>query len=116
MTSDKTQKSRACVWHNTGVEASQIVSGQLTPLTIDSDDLILTRLKDGSIVCFLDQCGHQPVRLSEFGEIRDDVVMCHAHGACFNMAGSGAAMNFPARHGLVSWKAEVQDGVVVVSK
>lgn len=70
--------------------------GQIVARSLGGQDLILVRIK-GQLLCFLDQCAHQPVKLSEFGEMRDGVLVCHAHGGGFDLQRGGLVLCGPPR-------------------
>lgn len=66
---------------------------------------------NGSPLCFNDECAHQPVKLSEFGELGPGgYLMCHAHGACFDLKNGGLPLCFPATEALTEWKTRVVGG------
>jgi nitrite reductase/ring-hydroxylating ferredoxin subunit len=66
------------------------------------------------VVCFLDQCAHQPVKLSEFGEIRSRVLVCHAHGGGFDLARGGKVLCGPPKEPLKGFKCREENGEVTV--
>lgn len=66
-----------------------------------------------SVTCFLDRCSHQDVRLSEFGELRHDHIVCYAHGAEFSPE-TGQHLCPPATCGLVRFPVQTKNNTVWV--
>ena len=87
--------------------------GVLVARSIAGVDVIFARVA-GRMVCFLDQCAHQPVKLSEFGEIRSGVLVCHAHGGGFDLAGGGKVLCGPPKEPLKAFKCLEENGEVTV--
>ncbi len=86
---------------------SNFPRGVIVPCQLGTRSLIVVHLGD-SFYCFNDECAHQPVKLSEFGELGSSgVLLCHAHGACFDLRNGGLPLCFPAEESLVSWKTRV---------
>lgn len=67
----------------------------------------------GIISCFKDQCGHQPVKLSEFGQIQEGQIQCHAHGARFDCQ-NGSICRGPAFEPLKSYAVKEEQGKIYV--
>ena len=86
-------------WHRVG-SVDSLRLGSLYPLSLAGRDVVVVRTTDG-IFCFDDQCAHQPVRLSDFGEMDGCHVVCHAHGARFDLQGAGKPLCFPAVESIV---------------
>lgn len=81
--------------------------GQITGLELSGRSLIVIHWGE-AYFCFDDACSHQPVKLSEFGVLgQGGVLMCQAHGACFDTTKGGIPLCFPARDGLVARKTRV---------
>ena len=62
--------------------------------------------RNGNPRAFYDQCSHQAVTLSDFGEVQDDTILCNAHGAIFSLE-DGAPLKEPACQSLRSYTATV---------
>ena len=70
----------------------------------------------GHYLCFENKCAHQPVKLSEFGEVCQGRLVCHAHGAQFDLFDDGKPLCFPAVESLKSVLLKVAaDGVFIKS-
>ena len=87
---------------------SDLAEGAIHPIQVLGRELVLI-LKNRQVLCFTDQCSHQPVKLSEFGEIFGSQLVCHAHGARFDLCDQGKALCFPARADLEAWSVRVTD-------
>jgi nitrite reductase/ring-hydroxylating ferredoxin subunit len=93
---------------------ADFLEGQIVPRQLGGKDLILIRVQ-GQLMCFLDQCSHQPVKLSEFGEIREGVLVCHAHGGGFDLARGGMVLCGPPREPLKTFEChESQTESIVI--
>jgi nitrite reductase/ring-hydroxylating ferredoxin subunit len=66
----------------------------IIPFAHAAEDYILIRRGD-EVAAFVDLCSHQEIKLSEFGEIQQGVLICHAHGAAFDCH-DGKELCFPA--------------------
>lgn len=66
----------------------------IIPFSHSAEDYILIRRGD-EVTAFVDLCSHQEIKLSEFGEIQQGVLICHAHGAAFDCH-DGKELCFPA--------------------
>lgn len=66
----------------------------IIPFSQAAGDYILIRRGD-EVTAFVDLCSHQEIKLSEFGEIQQGVLICHAHGAAFDCY-DGKELCFPA--------------------
>jgi len=87
--------------------------GVLVARSIAGVEVIFARV-GGRVVCFLDQCAHQPVKLSEFGEIRSGVLVCHAHGGGFDLDRGGNVLCGPPKEPLKAFKCQEENGEVSV--
>lgn len=85
---------------------------QIVPFEIEEKPIVLVRMGD-KVMCYGDFCTHQDVKLSEFGEIEKDELVCWAHGAHFDVC-SGKALCYPATEALRSYSVKVEEGVVFV--
>lgn len=94
--------------------SDEFKDGLLTARVIDGLEVILTRV-DGRIVCFKDQCAHQPVKLSEFGEMREGVLVCHAHGAGFDLRAGGRVLCGPPKDPLIGYACDEVESQVFVT-
>ena len=92
---------------------SGLPNAQLTPFRIDGDDVVLWR-QGNAVRCFGDFCTHQDVKLSEFGEVEGDELVCYAHGARFGLE-DGRPLCFPAEEALKVYDVKVEDGAVFVA-
>jgi nitrite reductase/ring-hydroxylating ferredoxin subunit len=84
----------------------------IIPFSHRAEDYIVIRRGD-SVTAFIDLCSHQAIKLSEFGEIQQGVLVCHAHGAVFDCA-DGKELCFPATEPLQSIPTRISDGQVEV--
>ncbi|MCX6130314.1 MAG: Rieske (2Fe-2S) protein, partial [Proteobacteria bacterium] len=60
-----------------------IEMNKVLPYVVNDLSLVIVRTQE-TLAAFVDVCSHQTVKLSEFGEIQQGVLICHAHGAAFN--------------------------------
>lgn len=67
---------------------------EIIPFSHSRQDYIVIRRGD-EVTAFVDLCSHQEIKLSEFGEIQQGVLICHAHGAAFDCH-DGKELCFPA--------------------
>lgn len=65
------------------------------------------------VQCFLDQCSHQDIKLSEFGAFQDGEIICYAHGARF-CPKTGKGLCHPASQPLKSIPAKLEQGFLWV--
>ncbi len=94
--------------------AAEFLEGAIVPRTVSGVDVILIR-RLGQIQCYLDQCSHQPIKLSEFGEITAGRLVCHAHGGTFDLDSKGRVVCDPPVDALTSVEcAEVSGQVFVI--
>jgi nitrite reductase/ring-hydroxylating ferredoxin subunit len=74
----------------------------------------LVVLRHGSAVsCFYDQCSHQDVPLSLFGERQGHVLICQAHGAEFAIT-DGQPLTPPACKALTAYPVRVFEGWIEI--
>ncbi len=99
-------------WHLVGLVDSFLM-GVLTPLSLNERELVVVRTPEG-VYCFDDQCAHQPVRLSEFGEFYQGQVVCHAHGARFELGQGGKPLCFPAVDSITMHQTRIQEGQLFI--
>ena len=85
--------------------SEEFLEGVIVSKTLGGRDLILIR-RLGRVQCFLDQCSHQPIKLSEFGELSAGRLVCHAHAGTFDMDQNGAVVSGPPCEGLTSFRCE----------
>ena len=93
--------------------STEFREGVITACNIGGTEVILIRLR-GSLVCYLDRCAHQPIKLSEFGELNGSVLVCHAHGGGFDVAKGGRVLCGPPKDALTSFKCIEDNGEVFV--
>jgi len=93
--------------------SSEFEEGAIVARKIGGTDLIFVRSR-GKLRCFLDECSHQPVRLSDFGEVRGDRLTCHAHGGGFDLSCGGRAVCGPPRESLKEYRCIESSGQVSV--
>ncbi len=55
--------------------------------------IVIRRL--GKLHCFRDLCSHQPVKLSDFGELQNGRLICHAHAGLFDIENDGRVLSGP---------------------
>ncbi len=96
----------------TGV-SGDFPEGQIVPRQLVGINLILIRCR-GVLQCYLDECAHQPVKLSEFGEVRGGLLVCHAHGGCFDLDCNGRVASPPPQEDLKAFKVLEENGQVSV--
>jgi nitrite reductase/ring-hydroxylating ferredoxin subunit len=87
--------------------------GVIVSRNIDGQDVIFIR-RQGRVHCYLDQCTHQPVKLSEFGEVMGARLVCHAHGGTFDLDRDGAVVCDPPLDALKSFMTQESQGQVLV--
>jgi nitrite reductase/ring-hydroxylating ferredoxin subunit len=106
-------------WVSTKLYAEDIKPESIVSFSHLSLAYIIVRSRSGVLAAFIDECSHQPVPLSEFGEIQGDVLVCHAHGACFGLGSNhgptGCLLAGPARDPLKSIPIRVdQSGFILL--
>jgi nitrite reductase/ring-hydroxylating ferredoxin subunit len=74
--------------------AAEFAEGAIVPRRVAGVEVILIR-RLGQIQCYLDQCSHQPIKLSEFGEVSAGRLVCHAHGGTFDLDAKGRVVCDP---------------------
>lgn len=84
----------------------------IVPFEVKGQSIVLVRM-DQKIMCYSDFCTHQDVKLSDFGEIEKDELVCWAHGAHFDVC-SGKPLCFPATEALHTHPVKVEEGAVFV--
>lgn len=93
-------------WVDAGA-LTKFPAGDIVAIELGGRSLIVIHWSD-RYLCYTDACSHQPVKLSEFGLLAPEgILMCQAHGACFDVAKEGVALCFPARENLEPWKTRV---------
>lgn len=101
-------------WLNAG-PLSQFPAGKIVALELGGQSLIVIHWSN-RYLCYTDACSHQPVKLSEFGLLAPEgILMCQAHGACFDVARGGAPLCFPARDGLRPWETRLMGDNLEIS-
>lgn len=93
--------------------SAEFPEGQIVSRSFGAHDLIFIR-RNGSVLAFKDLCTHQPVKLSEFGEVLGGRLICHAHGGTFDIDRGGAVVLDPPCEGLCAYKCEESSGQVTV--
>ncbi len=86
-------KMSQSTWVDVGAE-SDFALGSITPVVVNEENLIVVKSSSG-LQCYVDECTHQPVPLSDFGEVVGDRLVCHAHGGQFDLRCGGKALCFP---------------------
>ena len=98
-------------WVVTKIENLKVEA--LTPITFNDMALVFYRNHQDHVSCFHDLCSHQDIKLSDFGEIMNGDIICHAHGAHFCPL-SGDAKTHPAEYPLRKVECMVQQGEVMI--
>ena len=99
-------------WHKVA-DLDAIPEKTIFPVAAGGGEWII--LRDGSeLRAYRDLCSHQDVKLSEFGHIDGDTLVCFAHGACFACE-DGAALTWPAVESLEKAAVKVVGGEVFLS-
>ncbi len=84
------------------------------PVSGGGGDWIILR-EGAELRAYRDLCSHQDVKLSEFGHLKGDTLVCFAHGACFS-CNDGAPLTWPATRGLEKAAVKVAHGEVFLSE
>ena len=92
-------------WHFVG-PSSSFVENEIRPIQVKGMEVVVLKTSAG-VFCFNDECAHQPVRLSEFGEASGGRLICQAHGAQYDLLESGKPLCFPAVSPLKSWPTRI---------
>lgn len=85
---------------------------QIIPFSWQGKDWILVR-QGQDVNAFVDVCSHQDVKLSEFGEIQEGLLVCHAHGAVFSCQ-TGQHLCFPATSPLRKVPVRDRQGIIEI--
>jgi len=91
---------------------AEISENEIIAFSHEGLDWILIR-QENAVSAFVDVCSHQAIKLSEFGEIQQGVLICHAHGAAFDCR-DGKELCFPASSPLQQVPVRVINGVVEI--
>ncbi len=91
---------------------AEILENEIIPFSFEGSAWILIR-QEHDVSAFVDVCSHQAIKLSEFGEIQQGVLVCHAHGAAFDCR-DGKELCFPASSPLQKVPVRVVHGVVEI--
>lgn len=67
----------------------------------------------GQLHAFDDCCPHEECLFSEYGEVRDDKLVCTCHMSSFDLR-TGAAISGPAYGDATSYTVTVRDGEVFI--
>lgn len=94
--------------------AAEFPEGTIVGKTVAGTEVILIR-RLGQLQCYLDRCSHQPVKLSEFGEVSGGRLVCHAHGGTFDLDGKGRVLCDPPLDALTPVICSETAGQVFVS-
>lgn len=87
--------------------------GKIIAKRIAGKDVILIR-RQGVVQCYVDECTHQPVKLSEFGEVVGGHLVCHAHGGTFDLDNKGKVICDPPYDALTGFICDEVSGQVSV--
>jgi nitrite reductase/ring-hydroxylating ferredoxin subunit len=91
---------------------AEMSENEIIAFSLEESAWILIR-KGNEVSAFVDVCSHQAIKLSEFGEIQQGVLVCHAHGAAFDCR-DGKELGFPASSPLQQVPVRVTDGLVEI--
>ncbi len=69
---------------------------------------------EGRLYAYQDQCSHQDVRMSDFGDVRRGQLICYAHGARFAIA-DGAPLGLPATMPLPCYAVKEEAGQIWIA-
>jgi 3-phenylpropionate/trans-cinnamate dioxygenase ferredoxin component len=96
------------------VEADELRDGELIPVEIDGQPVVLVRHM-GEFFAVQNNCSHKDFPLSEAGfDPRDEVLICAWHGGCFDVR-SGEAVVLPATEPVETFPVRVSvDGWVEI--
>ncbi len=108
MTDDKTPDTPDLTQ---GIAASEIFEGKMLAGHVGKAPVLVTRL-DGEVYAIGAECTHYHGPLAE-GLIKDGVVRCPWHHACFDLK-TGEAVGAPAFDPVACYKVEEKDGIVFV--
>ena len=89
-------------------EPAQVMAGRLTGADLDGVPVVLTRLRDGSVVAYADRCTHRGAPLHE-GSIEEGCIVCPWHGSAFSLR-DGSVEQGPATRPQASFETRVVDG------
>ena len=93
-------------------ELSSIPEQTIYSFSHQQRDFIIIR-QGSELSAFVDQCSHQDVKLSEFGELQSGLLLCHAHGAVFDTQ-DGRPLCFPAKSALNRVPLKLEAGQVLL--
>ncbi|MCX6123782.1 MAG: Rieske 2Fe-2S domain-containing protein [Proteobacteria bacterium] len=99
-------------WHFVGA-LSSFAENEIRPIQVKGLEVIILKTTAG-VFCLNDECAHQPVRLSEFGEASGGRLICHAHGAQYDLLESGKPLCFPAVNPLKAWPVRTFKGDIYI--
>lgn len=90
-----------------------IWEGEVVPVTVEGEALIVAHLEGGHVSAYLSACPHQGTSLDD-ALVEDGVLTCAAHRWEFDLR-SGAGIN-PSRACLTAREARVQDDAVWIAR
>lgn len=96
-------------WHRVALLA-EVPERSLFPVSAAGREWILLREGD-QLRGYLDRCSHQDIKLSEFGHLDGQTILCFAHGARFS-CDRGEPLCFPATEALEKADVKVEEGAV----
>lgn len=93
--------------------SDEFLEGKIVAKNLKGHDLIFIR-RLGKVLIFKDECTHQPIKLSEFGELTGGLLLCHAHAGVFDIDHGGDVVASPPCEALTAFVCEEQAGQVYV--
>ena len=106
-------KTSQSTWVDVGAE-SDFALDSINPVIVNNEKLIVVKCRSG-LQCYVNECTHQPVPLSDFGEVVGDRLVCHAHGGQFDLHCGGKALCFPVVDDIKTRELKVVENRVLVS-
>lgn len=94
-------------WTNAG-KVSTFDKKEINPIELSGLELIVVFDKENTPHCYKDLCSHQIVKLSEYGEIIDSQLVCHAHAAKFCLS-SGNPLCEPAKKPIEKFDVKIEN-------
>lgn len=97
-------------FHST-LKLEDLWDGEMIGVHVQGKKVLLIR-KDEDVFAYEDRCSHKSVSLSEWGNLKGEVLICKMHDWQYDVR-TGSGLN-PTRVKLKSYPVRIQDGFIFV--
>ncbi len=95
-------------------KTAEFEPGVMKVVTVDGTEVAVTQV-EGNFHAFANECTHQNVRLTDFGELRGRRITCGLHDSSFDVK-NGRVTGGPAYEPLATYEVRVEGDEVLVGK